>query len=56
MHPTSERGELATLVVPWLEPLAFALEIFGIAAIVGSVVVATLRYAHDLWHHLGDVA
>src|SRR5690606_23200945 len=56
MHSTIERGELATLVVPWLEPVAFVLEIFGIAVIVLSVIGASSRYARDLWDRLGDVA
>lgn len=56
MQSTIERGEIAILVLPWLEPVAFALEIFGIAAIVLSVIVASLQYAHDLWRHLGDIA
>lgn len=56
MHSTSAHGELAILVVPWLEPVAFVLEIFGIVVIVLSVIGASLRYARDLWDRLGDTA
>ncbi len=56
MPPTIAHGELARLIVPWLEPLASVLEIFGIAVIVLSVIVATPLYARDLRRHSADVA
>ena len=56
MHSIIERGDLAMVVRPWLEPVAFVLEIVGIAVIVLSVIGASLRYVRDRWYRLADSA
>ncbi|MDK1373877.1 MULTISPECIES: DUF1622 domain-containing protein [unclassified Sinorhizobium] len=56
MSTAIERGELASLVAPLMEPLASALEAFGVAVIIIGVIFATVRYVRDLAAGLGDLA
>lgn len=49
MNAGAERGEFVSLIVPILEPMASALEFFGVAVIIIGVAVATLIYLKDVF-------
>ncbi|WP_094543630.1 DUF1622 domain-containing protein [Brucella pseudogrignonensis] len=48
MNAGAERGEFVSLIAPILEPMASALEFFGVSVIIIGVAVATLIYLKDV--------
>lgn len=48
MNAGADRGEFVSLIAPILEPMASALEFFGVAVIIIGVAVATLIYLKDV--------
>ncbi|MDH7793833.1 DUF1622 domain-containing protein [Ochrobactrum sp. AN78] len=56
MNAGVERGEFVSLIAPFLEPMASALEFFGVAVILIGVAVATLGYLKDVFVLSGEKA
>ncbi|OYR11475.1 DUF1622 domain-containing protein [Brucella thiophenivorans] len=56
MNVGAERGEFVSLIAPILEPMASALEFFGVAVILIGVAVATLGYLKDVFTLSGETA
>lgn len=56
MNAGSERGEFVSLIAPILEPMASALEFFGVAVILIGVAVATIGYLKDVFTLSGEIA
>lgn len=56
MNAGAERGEFVSLIAPILEPMASALEFFGVAVILIGVAVATLGYLKDVFILSGENA
>lgn len=56
MNTGAERGEFVSLIAPILEPMASALEFFGVAVILIGVGVATLVYLKDVFILAGENA
>jgi uncharacterized membrane protein len=56
MNAGAERGEFVSLIAPILEPMASALEIFGVSVIIIGVAVATLIYLKDVFVVSGENA
>ena len=56
MNAGAERGEFVSLIAPILEPMASALEFFGVAVIIIGVAVATLIYLKDVFVVSGENA
>ena len=56
MNAGAERGEFVSLIAPILEPMASALEFFGVAVILIGVAVATLGYLKDVFTLSGETA
>lgn len=56
MNAGAERGEFVSLIAPILEPMASALEFFGVAVIIIGVAVATLIYLKDVFFIPGENA
>lgn len=56
MNAGVERGEFVSLIAPILEPMASALEFFGVAVILIGVAVATLGYLKDVFVLSGEKA
>lgn len=56
MNAGAERGEFVSLIAPMLEPMASALEFFGVAVIIIGVAVATLIYLKDVFVVSGENA
>lgn len=56
MNTGAERGEFVSLIAPILEPMASALEFFGVAVILIGVGVATLVYLKDVFIVSGENA
>ncbi|WP_310013884.1 DUF1622 domain-containing protein [Brucella pseudogrignonensis] len=56
MNAGAERGEFVSLIAPILEPMASALEFFGVAVIIIGVAVATIVYCKDVFVVSGENA
>ncbi|MCD4513227.1 DUF1622 domain-containing protein [Brucella pseudogrignonensis] len=56
MNAGADRGEFVSLIAPILEPMASALEFFGVAVIIIGVAVATLIYLKDVFVVSGENA
>lgn len=56
MNTGAERGEFVSLIAPILEPMASALEFFGVAVIIIGVAVATIVYFKDVFVVSGENA
>ncbi|GAA5628082.1 DUF1622 domain-containing protein [Brucella pseudogrignonensis] len=56
MNAGAERGEFVSLIAPILEPMASALEFFGVSVIIIGVAVATLIYLKDVFVVSGENA
>ena len=56
MNAGAERGEFVSLIAPILEPMASALEFFGVAVIIIGVAVATIVYFKDVFVVSGENA
>lgn len=56
MNTGVERGEFVSLIAPILEPMASALEFFGVAVILIGVAVATLSFLKDVFILSGEKA
>lgn len=56
MNAGAERGEFVSLIAPILEPMASALEFFGVAVIIIGVAVATIIYLKDVFVLSGENA
>ena len=56
MNTGAERGEFVSLIAPILEPMASALEFFGVSVIIIGVAVATLIYLKDVFVVSGENA
>lgn len=56
MNAGAERGEFVSLIAPILEPMASALEFFGVAVIIIGVAVATIVYLKDVFVVSGENA
>jgi len=56
MNAGSESGEFVSLIAPILEPMASALEFFGVAVILIGVAVATIGYLKDVFTLSGEIA
>lgn len=56
MNAGAERGEFVSLIAPILEPMASALEFFGVSVIIIGVAVATIVYLKDVFVVSGENA
>jgi len=56
MNAGAERGEFVSLIAPILEPMASALEFFGVSVIIIGVAVATIGYLKDVFVVSGENA